>query len=62
MISLVVASERELAQTICACTEGVVGSSNIRVTNQFVSKKVWESLPKRVIAPYAKIEYLPLGS
>jgi hypothetical protein len=34
----------------------------MEVINQMISRMVWESLPKRVIVPYAKINWLPLGS
>jgi hypothetical protein len=34
----------------------------MEVTKQSVSGKVWDSLPKRVRAPYAKIDCLPLDT
>ena len=34
----------------------------MRVTKREVSRMVWDSLPKRVIAPYAKTERLSLGT
>jgi hypothetical protein len=34
----------------------------MEVKNRSVSRKVWDSLPKRVIAPYVKTDRLPLDT
>jgi hypothetical protein len=34
----------------------------MRVTKSLVSRKVWDSLPERVIAPYAKADDLSPGT
>ena len=57
-IPLVVASEQGIAQTIQLAGWGC-RIWYCEVTKRLVSRKVWESLPKRVIAPYMKTSRLP---
>ena len=51
VISQVVASEREIAQTEGACSFGVVG---LQYGLSYDIRMAWEGQPKRVIVPYEK--------
>jgi hypothetical protein len=57
-----VASEKGEAQTDKGDFVGVVGPGDNGVRKQTASGKVWESLPKRVIVPYAKAVSLQPGT